>query len=52
MNIIIKKTKITKCPNCNNELEGCLVDATYKPFMCCGECGLVFDDYPNTIRFI
>ena len=34
-----------KCanPECNNQIENCIVYASFPPYITCGECGYIYD---------
>jgi hypothetical protein len=48
--LTVRKTTLMNCPNCDQELEHGLVEDT-DGIMCCGECGLIFNDYPKKLEF-
>lgn len=49
--ITTKKTSLMECPKCGQELEQSLVIDS-DGVICCGECGLLFNNYPKKIEFI
>jgi rubredoxin len=51
IHLLIGDKKIYKCPSCNTLLDKSMVDSTEYPYMMCGECGLIFDNYPKKVVF-